>query len=127
MKKLNESGTLLLFTAQERDDHATEVENKLGHVSPGLLGSCEECQRNHGCYDSARKFYNDVHIEQTIEDEGSLSHYECELCGSKLYGDRFAAHAQKQTSPGKWDTTHLDVCSDCLMALANGIPYPTEI
>jgi len=113
------------MTGQERSDNATEVENQLGNVAPGLYGACETCQNAYGI--APQEFYNRVHETQDniIQDEGSFSWHACELCGSHLGGDRFAAHATKQEN-GKWEHTHLDVCSDCLMAMANGEPYPSE-
>lgn len=114
---------MIRYTGQERSDNATERENELGHVAPGLYGACEICQSAYGM--APREFYNRVHEVQDIEDEGSFSWHTCELCNSHFGGDRFAAHASKEVH-GKWEHTHLDVCSDCLMATANGEPYPSE-
>lgn len=127
MSQLNERGTTLLFTAEERDEQATKVENEIGHVAPGIYGGCPECQSAYGM--EPREFYHHVHVAQDIHDEGGFSWHECELCGSNLGGDRYAAHASKPVGlpSTRWETVHLDVCSDCLMATANGEPYPSEI
>lgn len=80
-------------TKSYRENQATETENELGTISPGLLGSCSECQSAFGM--EPREFYHGVHVSQTIEDEGSFSWADCELCGSGLGGDRYHAHAVK--------------------------------
>ena len=110
--------------AEERGANATQVESEIGVVSPGLYGCCETCQTNYGM--EPREFYHAVHEAQTIQEETSFSGSECELCGSRLGGDREAAHATKETSKGKLEHTHLEICTDCLMATANGEPYTDE-
>ena len=113
------------LTATERQDNAIDVENDLGSVSTGLLGTCDTCQSAYGM--EPREFYSAVHESQSLFDEGGFSWHECELCGSHLGGDRYAAHAIKQERPdGRWIVTHLDVCCDCVMATANGEPWPDE-
>jgi len=111
---------MIHFTAQEREDNATDTENAIGSVSPGLLGTCGTCQFDYG--ETPRAFYSKVHTTGEIIDEGSFSLYECELCGSHLGGDRFAAHAYHAEN----GITHLEVCHDCDNSLAYGIPYPSE-
>lgn len=112
---------LTISSAQEREDHAIEVENALGSVAIGLFGCCPECQSAYGM--EPREFYRAVHVDHTVNDEGGFSWHNCELCNSPLGGDRYAAHASKQVN-GRWQHTHLDVCVDCLFAVDNGEPYP---
>jgi len=58
-----------------------------------------------------------------VEEDGGFSWAACDLCGSTLGGDRFAAHGF--TPEGK--LIHLDICMDCLQYLANGtIPEEWE-
>lgn len=107
------------MTGQARECNAIEVENQIGTVSPGLYGGCPHCQSAHGM--EPREFYHGVHVSQDVVDEGGFSWMDCELCGSELGGDRFAAHASKDGA-----SYHVDVCVDCLMATANGEEYPDE-
>jgi len=53
-------------------------------------------------------------------DEGGFSWRPCELCGSQLGGDRYAAHGYSD----RHGIVHYDVCVDCVMYLANGEEYP---
>lgn len=48
--------------------------------------------------------------------EGSFSPSSCELCGSRLGGDRYPAHGVNDDG----EIIHYDICSDCLFYLANG-------
>ena len=105
--------------AIEREENATRVENELGSVDVSLYGGCAECQSAYGM--EPREFYHAVHIAYSINDEGGFSLYSCELCGSHLGGNRYAAHASNTGG-----ITHLDVCEDCLCATANGDPYTDE-
>jgi hypothetical protein len=50
------------------------------------------------------------------DDEGFFSWSSCDCCGSSLGGTRYAAHGRDKDG----NLVHLDVCSDCLMYLANG-------
>lgn len=61
-------------------------------------------------------------FDPDIGDEGSFSWSECECCGSSLGGTRHAAHGLiSRTKYGrKTVLIHLDVCTDCLMFIANG-------
>ena len=111
------------FSSEERSTNAVAVESEVGHVAIGLLGTCRECQSQHAA--TPREFYSGVHETQEIFDEGHFSWSQCDLCGSHFGGDRFAAHASQEVG-GKWTHTHLDVCADCLFALANGEDYPDE-
>ena len=49
-------------------------------------------------------------------EEGSFSWHSCDICGSSLGGDRFPAHAVDANG----DIEHFDICTDCLLYLANG-------
>ena len=109
------------MTGKERESNANAVEREFGTVSPGLLGSCEVCQQAN-CDMTPREFYNAVHETQTVFDEGGFSRSSCELCGSHLGGDRYAAHSINK----QHEIIHFDVCVDCLMSTANGEEYPDE-
>ena len=47
---------------------------------------------------------------------GGFSWSSCDTCDSRLGGDRYAAHYRDDTRA----VHHLDVCTDCLMFIANG-------
>lgn len=118
-----------MLTATERETNAIDTENAIGPVSPGLCGTCPECQSAYGM--EPREFFHAIHVSHTVHEEGGFSWQDCDLCGSSLGGDRYAAHATQlpraYPTPGKpGGLTHLDVCADCLLATANGEPYPDE-
>lgn len=61
-------------------------------------------------------------------DEGSFSWSNCDTCWSRLGGNRYAAHAliplDKPKDPSRplmgAEVLHLEVCTDCLIFIANG-------
>lgn len=57
-----------------------------------------------------------------VGDEGSFSRAQCDTCGETLAGDRHAAHGLVSAKPRGRRTilAHFEVCTDCLLFLANG-------
>ena len=90
-------------------------------VSPGLSCLCPDCRRAYD-YDTIAGFERAIQSQAAI-DEGSFSHAACDTCGSKLGGNRYAAHAYIMLD-GKSDLDvgpyHFDICVDCLQYFANG-------
>lgn len=96
--------------AQSVEDYLEGLE----FCSPGICGTCPECQRYYGM--QPRAFYTAVE-NGDVYDEGSFTWRPCECCRSPLGGDRYAAHGIDKES----DTlVHFEICFDCLMYLANG-------
>ena len=96
-------------------DIITEEENatKYRTISPGICGSCDECQSAYGL--------DEAELTSGVEtgdicDEGGFSWHDCELCGSPLGGDRYAAHGWSMDD----ELIHYDICPDCLFTTANG-------
>lgn len=88
-----------------------------GSIAPGFTSICGECRDTYGfcCEHSARHAAEN----EGIYEEGRFSWSSCDLCGSRLGGDRYAAHFFVDDDPQK-DVIHIEVCVDCLMYLANG-------
>ena len=82
--------------------------------SSGFLAECDECRDNHDfcCVHSAKAA---VEAGDSLS-EGSFSWEPCDICGSHLGGDRFSAHALDDDG----QIIHLEVCTDCVMFMANG-------
>ena len=78
-------------------------------VDVGFCPGCRECGCD--CEDA-----DSCDCDPDVMDEGHFSWSQCDGCGSRFGGDRYSAHGI--TREGK--ILHLDVCSDCLMYLANG-------
>ena len=96
-------------------DRITEEENQTKYrtISPGLCGGCPDCQSAYGLEEEelTRAYENGE-----ICDEGGFSWHDCELCGSPLGGDRYAAHGHDSNG----EIMHYDICTDCLFYIANG-------
>lgn len=100
---------------QQYKDYKKAVDKNLKgitHISTGLCSNCPECMRILGFTDE--KAFDDAISNGEVCDEGNFSNSSCDACGSKLGGDRYAAHGRMQPE----DTlVHLDVCPDCLYYL----------
>jgi len=85
-------------------------------VSAGFSWNCPECLNNYDicCEHKGEHMYQ----KGEIVDEGSFSHNACDICGSKLGGNRFSAHGVLDTDHK--EIVHLEVCVDCIMYMANG-------
>ena len=84
------------------------------HVSSGAIANCGEC------WDGFTDQDDDEARE--LAEEPSFSRYSCDGCGSVLGGDRHPAHGvltEDRFSPED-QIIHLDICTDCLLYLANG-------
>jgi hypothetical protein len=67
--------------------------------------------------------WRDAKIEKHDGNLG-FSNSACELCGTHLGGDRYAATALPENMAENRDYVALEVCSHCLMWLANGeLPF----
>jgi len=91
----------------------------LEFVSVGLCGKCPDCQRDYDM--SPHVFYSAVESGE-VYDEGHFSWGRCECCGSRLGGNRYAAHGIDQDD----NLVHLEVCVDCLQYIANGDEPDTQ-
>lgn len=83
-------------------------------VSTGFNCRCKTCRER-------RDFETEAEAQVAqdageVVDEGSFSWRQCDTCGSTLGGDRHDAHALDRFGV----IVHMDVCTDCLMYLANG-------
>jgi hypothetical protein len=81
----------------------------LRHVSAGACPGCDECGLSENC---------DPYEYEAAEEE-HFSWHSCDCCGSHLGGSRSPAHGFMGLD-GKEVLVHLDVCTDCLVYLANG-------
>jgi hypothetical protein len=83
---------------------------------------CDTCEGSGECYPCAGTGETEPDEEaRQCADEGSFSWSQCDACGSTLGGDRYPAHALSPERLGRSEHwIHLDVCSDCLLFLANG-------
>lgn len=91
-----------------------------GHVATGAAACCPECVETFDVptRDKRGRFLSTDAIQEELYavDGGSFSRYECDSCGSRLGGDRHAAHLLDD----KLGVIHLDICTDCLIFHANG-------
>jgi hypothetical protein len=67
----------------------------------------------------------DAGCDEGCDDEGHFSWSSCDICGSPLGGDRYAAHGiiaeSMADAQGEESTvTHFDVCANCVVFAANG-------
>ena len=83
------------------------MKTELKHFSSGPCGSCPACQDSYGL---DQEELTEGIQEGSIIDEGGFSWQPCELCGSTLGGNRYAAHYRDDNN----DIIHLDICADCM-------------
>ena len=89
-------------------------------VSTGICGGCPECARDFGFTDLTA--FEDAVSDGQVEGEPSFSSRPCEICGSRLGGNREPWHAILDG-----DLLHFDsACVDCVLYLANGDEPPEE-
>jgi len=91
------------LNAFERGTHG------LTHPSAGACPGCAEC----GLSDV--EDMNDPRYE--MAEEASFSWSACDICGSRLGGDRAPAHGVCSETG---EIVHMSVCVDCTVFLANG-------
>jgi len=103
----------------EREANVETAREGFKFHSVGICPTCPKCQEDHGM--EPREFFA-KYEKGDVCDEGSFSWSDCEWCGSGYGGDRYAAHSVDENNK----IVHWEVCSDCLMAEANGEPYPSE-
>ena len=84
-------------------------------ISCGLCASCSDCQ---SAFDVGEKKLQAM-IDKGLSDEGGFSRAGCDCCGSSLGQNLYAAHALIDLD-GRKVLIHLEVCSDCVMFVANG-------
>lgn len=91
------------------------------YVSPGFSYTCQECLDAHDiCCEHKGKYLWEA---GEVYEEGHFSCSACELCGSKLGGNRYCAHGiieDGHSDPQDMQIIHLSVCFDCVMYMANG-------
>ena len=90
--------------------------NGLEYVSTGPCPGCEKC----GLKDLTDADEDPDRYE--LAGEPSFSWRECDTCRSRFGGDRHPAHGvipeDSDFLPG--ELVHLNICTDCLMFIANG-------
>ena len=79
----------------------------LDYLSAGACPGCADCGLEVDHTDD----------EYDMANEGHFSRSWCDTCGSRFGGDRYPAHANLAETG---ELVHLDVCTDCLMYMANG-------
>ena len=84
-------------------------------INPGLCFTCHDCASQFG-YDECTDEFEEAIENGTVCDEGGFSWQNCDVCGSSLGGDRYAAHGHDSEG----SIIHYDICCDCLAYLANG-------
>ena len=83
----------------------------LKHVGTGAIRhDCGECYQDDSLSDDD---WSDS------ANEAGFSWSQCDGCGSTLGGSRHPAHGWTEIN-GREILVHLDICTDCLMYLANG-------
>jgi hypothetical protein len=89
----------------------------LKYESSGFCYTCETCLDNHDicCEHKAKRFWE----RGDIADEGHFSWQPCDFCGSRLGGDRYAAHAIFKDDETE-TIEHFEICEDCIFYMANG-------
>jgi len=93
-------------------DYLDAVKDKC--IFPGINPSCPVCQKVFGM--TPQEFHV-AYKKGEIFEEGSFSWQSCDGCDSSLGGDRHSAHIlDKKTG----ETSHIEICSDCLCFFANG-------
>ncbi len=83
-----------------------EKETKGLSVSTGACPGCNECNLDK----------NATEKEIDIANEPSFSWSCCDICNTRLGGDRYYAHGINKDNK----IIHFDICSDCLMYLNYG-------
>jgi hypothetical protein len=83
---------------------------ELSFMSTGLCPGCEVCRQ---AYNMNAAEFTVAYDLGRIADEPSFSWQPCELCGSDLGGNRYAAHGRDHNG----DICHIDICKDCLQAM----------
>lgn len=96
-----------------------ENTNDLHYLSAGLCSTCEHCRDAYG-YDSENDFERAIQ-DGDVFDEGHFSYCECDACGTKLGGERYALHGYWLDDNGQPTIlVHLEVCPDCQYFLEYG-------
>ena len=91
------------------------------HLNAGAAASCPECLKAHGIEDTG-----DIEaMQEQMIDEGNFSWSPCDCCGSRLGGDRYAAHGWDNQDIAQDNSIHLDICTDCVFYTEYG-DEPTE-
>lgn len=94
----------------ENTDHTTI--SGLAFLSTGICSGCEVCANDQDQTVKSEEFADKVSNGE-ICSEPSFSQQSCELCGSELGGDRYAAHGRDQAD----NIIHLEICVDCVQVI----------
>lgn len=78
----------------------------LAYASVGLCPGCEQCQSDYGLDEEE---FAKLYESGELFDEGGFSFHDCELCGTDISGDRYAAHYRDGD-----EIVHIDICVDCV-------------
>ena len=105
----------LTYRQTQYVDRVIDEENatKYRSISPGICGSCPQCQSHYGMTEEE---LTEGYESGEVLEEGGFSYHDCEVCGCPLGGDRCGAHGWTS----KNELLHYDICQDCLFYLANG-------
>jgi hypothetical protein len=85
-------------------------------LSIGLCSACSDCQ---SAFDVGELTLRKM-IDEGLSDEGGISRAGCDCCGSGLQQNLYAGHCWITLDDGKEVLTHLELCSDCMLFIANG-------
>lgn len=99
------------MTKEEYAEYEAAYEHGVDGLSAISSGACSSCR---GCCDNYD--YNDETEEFQITLDPWFSKSACEVCGSRLGGNRSPLHGVD----GYQDIIHLDVCDDCVYYTAYG-------
>ena len=84
-------------------------------ISCGLCSKCSDCQSTFDVGETQLEWI----IQNGLCDDGGISRSGCDTCGNSLYQLLYAGHAWMQLD-GKQVLTHLEICQDCMLYIANG-------
>jgi len=108
-----------MTTASEFVEAVETKTSDITGLSVGPTHICGACLNSHGFDATTADDMREGLENGDICDEGGFSSSSCECCGSRLGGNRYAAHGWIEID-GKAELCHLDVCTDCLIFIANG-------
>ena len=82
--------------------------------SSGFCSGCQDCLdgQNICCSDKAEAMIE----RDEIVNEPNFSSQACDICGSHLGGDRYAAHALDDDN----EIVHFEICTDCIYYMEYG-------
>ena len=103
-----------MLTTETMSAYACAVEEHTAgifHLNAGAAAICPECLKAHGIEDTGAI----EAMQEQIIDEGSFSSSPCDCCGSRLGGERHAAHGWDNQEIARANLIHLNICTDCVL------------